>query len=132
MLNVLTRTALLAAVLMTTGGAYAADAPSPLRRTELQRSPLPGTNHVVITAQVEIDPAGKIALHTHPGVEVGYALAGTLILTVQGQAERTVRAGESFLIPANTPHGVVGGSTLYKGVHSYIVEADKPISIPVP
>lgn len=42
-------------------------------------------------------------VHSHPSEQAGYILSGRLRLTVGGQ-ERTVGAGDVYLIPAAAPH----------------------------
>src|SRR5205814_1634589 len=42
--------------------------------------------------------------HTHPGEEVGYILAGTVELAIEGRTPVVLQAGEGFLVPPRTPH----------------------------
>jgi len=42
--------------------------------------------------------------HTHPGLEIGYVLEGEVDLLVDGQPARHLKAGDSWQIPAGTPH----------------------------
>lgn len=121
-----------AAAAISIGAAYAADAPAAVRRVELQSSAVPGGKYVAKVMRVEIDPAGKLDLHTHPGDEVGVAVSGQLTLSVQGQPDRVVKPGESYLVKAGTPHAAHNAGTVgYIGVANYIVESDKPLSTPV-
>lgn len=121
-----------AAAVITFGAAYAADAPAPVRRIELQSSAVPGSKYVAKVMRVEIDPNGKLDLHTHPGDEVGVAVSGQLTLSIQGQPDRVVKAGESYIVKAGMPHAAHNaGTQIYVGVANYIVESDKPLSTPV-
>lgn len=51
----------------------------------------------------EFTPGGIAGRHTHPGEERGYVLEGTPEPPVEGQAPRTLHAGESFFVPAGEP-----------------------------
>src|SRR5450631_2353913 len=76
---------------------------STLKRTELQHSPssIPGREIVQVLTEI---PAGvESGWHTHPGEEVGYIVAGTVEMAIQGRPTRTLRAGDGFLIPPRTP-----------------------------
>ena len=43
--------------------------------------------------------------HAHPHVQASYIAAGTFEVTIDGLTE-TLSAGDSFIVPANTQHGV--------------------------
>jgi quercetin dioxygenase-like cupin family protein len=73
-------------------------------------------------------PGAAAGRHTHPGEVVGYVLEGTLTLEVQGQAALTLKAGDSFFIPAGSAHDVRNtGKAPAKVLATYIVEKGKPI-----
>src|SRR6476469_1772894 len=55
---------------------------------------------------VKAEPGQGPPLHTHPYVEVAFALEGSATITV-GDEEREVKAGGIVVIPANTPHRFV-------------------------
>ncbi len=58
-------------------------------------------------------------------------MEGEIELPVQGQATRTVKAGDGFQIPPNTPHA--GGKASDKKARvmiTYIVEKGKPLASP--
>jgi len=72
--------------------------------------------------------AGK---HTHPGEELGYVLEGTLLLEIEGAPARTLKAGDSFFVPAGKPHdGKNTGSGPAKVLATYIIEKGKPVASP--
>lgn len=54
---------------------------------------------------VEIKAGGKAPMHKHPHEQTGYLLQGTLKVTV-GQDEKTISAGEGYLVAPNIMHGV--------------------------
>jgi len=91
--------------------------------------PTPG--YVTIAMEVGIDPGATIARHTHPGIESSYVLEGELELPVQGQPTRTVKAGDAFQIPPETPHaGGKASNAKARLLVNYIVEKGKPLASP--
>jgi quercetin dioxygenase-like cupin family protein len=59
----------------------------------------------------------------HPGEEVGYIVAGTVQMMIQGQPTLTLRAGDPFLMPPRTPHNAVDvGPETGRMLSTYIVE----------
>jgi quercetin dioxygenase-like cupin family protein len=91
--------------------------------------PMPG--YVTINMEVEIDPGVTVARHTHPGIESSYVLEGGLELPIQGQPTRTVKAGDGFQVPAETPHaGGKPGDTKTRLAITYVVEKGKPLASP--
>src|SRR3712207_8583143 len=73
-----------------------------LKRTELQHvtSSIPGREIVQVLTQI---PAGVASgWHQHPGEEVGYIVAGTVQMEIEGRETLTLRAGDPFLIPPRT------------------------------
>jgi quercetin dioxygenase-like cupin family protein len=109
-------------------------APQPVRNL-LERhdlSGVPGKEVVIGTATL---PAGtSIGFHTHPGDEAGYVLKGTVILKIRGQADRTLKAGDSFFNARGAVHSLVapvegGGAT---AVSAWIIDKGQPLATPVP
>ena len=84
-----------------------------------------------VQVQAEFSPGAAAGKHTHPGEELGYILEGSLELLVEGQPPRTLKAGDSFFIPAGTVHdGKNVGSGAAKVFATYIVEKGKPVATP--
>lgn len=101
-------------------------------RTVLQRGDLSTPGHEVVTAVAEFQPGATVGMHTHPGEEVAYILEGTVLLEQQGKPAVTLKAGETFLIPPNTPHNATNKDTQRARVlANYIVEKGKPLATPV-
>jgi quercetin dioxygenase-like cupin family protein len=93
--------------------------------------PIPG--YVTLVAEVTIDPGTLVARHTHPGIESGYVVSGGIELPVQGQDTRTLKPGDGFQIPVETPHaGAKNGDTKTVIVSTYVVEKGKPLASPAP
>jgi quercetin dioxygenase-like cupin family protein len=100
-----------------------------LRRTELQHrsSSIPGREIVQVLTEI---PAGvESGWHMHPGEEVGYILAGTVEMQIQGQATLTLHAGDPFLMPPRTPHNALDlGPETGQMLSTYIVEVGEPLA----
>lgn len=101
------------------------------KRTVLQKTEFPD-KYSTILVLVDIDPGAVIARHTHPGVESSYMLEGEIELAVKGQPTRTLKAGDGFQIPPETPHGGRNGNKPSKVLVTYVVERDKPLATPAP
>jgi len=109
-------------------GLLYAQAPG-LKRTELQDRDLSIPGRHVVQARVEFEPGAGIGRHTHPGEEISVVLEGSLLLEVDGQPSRTVKAGEAFFIPAGVIHaGKNPGSGKGVVLATYVVEKGKPVA----
>src|SRR4051812_20810907 len=100
-----------------------------LRRREIQRvdSSIPGRTIVQVITEI---PSGVASgWHQHPGEEVGYILAGTVEMEVRGKPTQTLRAGDGFLMPPNTPHNATDvGEETGQMLSTYIVDPDAPLA----
>jgi quercetin dioxygenase-like cupin family protein len=100
-----------------------------LKRTELQHatSSIPGREIVQVLTEI---PAGvESGWHQHPGEEVGYILAGTVEMMIQGRPTLTLHTGDPFLMPPDTPHNALDiGPETGQMLSTYIVEAGQPIA----
>jgi quercetin dioxygenase-like cupin family protein len=107
---------------------------SPLKRTVLQTQPLtaaPGLEGVLVQAELAV--GGAAPRHTHPGEEFVYVIEGTGTFDLAGQPLRTIKAGDSFVIPPNTPHVATNTGTVpVKLLSTYIVPTGKPLATPAP
>ena len=100
-----------------------------LKRTELQHeaSSIPGREIVQVLTEI---PAGvESGWHQHPGEEVGYILAGTVQMEIQGKPTLTLHAGVGFLMPPHTPHNATDlGPDTGQMLSTYIVEVGQPLA----
>jgi quercetin dioxygenase-like cupin family protein len=100
-----------------------------LKRTELQHKPssIPGREIVQVLTEI---PAGVASgWHQHPGEEVGYILAGTVEMEIQGQPTLTLHTGTGFLMPPRTPHNATDlGPETGQMLSTYIVEMGEPLA----
>jgi quercetin dioxygenase-like cupin family protein len=91
--------------------------------------PMPG--YVTVNVEMEIEPGVMVARHTHPGIESGYLIEGGIDLPIQGQPTLTLKPGDGFQVPPDTPHaGAKNGNKKSKFAITYIVEKGKPLASP--
>jgi quercetin dioxygenase-like cupin family protein len=109
-------------------GAALAQAPAPIKRTPLQKFDVPGTNYETVIGIAEIAPNVNIGRHTHPGPESGYMLEGEMTLIVQGQPDKALKAGESYVVPPGAVHDAKTGPAGAKVIATYVVEKGKPLA----
>jgi quercetin dioxygenase-like cupin family protein len=90
-------------------------------------SSIPGREIVQVLTLI---PVGiESGWHTHPGEEVGYILAGTVEMMIQGRTTLTLHAGDGFLIPPSTPHNARDlGPGIGRMLSTYIVETGQPLA----
>jgi quercetin dioxygenase-like cupin family protein len=117
---------------VVTGVPAVAQQPEPVKRTVLQKNDFPGDKMSTLLVLIEIAPNFVIAKHTHPGLETGYVQDGQITLTVDGQPEKTFKAGDSYTNPAAAPHIAKTGPQGVKLIATFIVDKDKPLTAPAP
>jgi quercetin dioxygenase-like cupin family protein len=102
---------------------------STLKRTEIQHSPSSVPGRDIVQVLTEIPVGAESGWHTHPGEEVGYIVAGTVHMAIDGRPTLTLHAGDGFLIPPRTPHNArdIGPGTGLM-LSTYIVEAGEPLA----
>ena len=122
---ILVLTTLAAVTVASAAGAQ----PSAVHKTTLQDQPFPPPRYHTVTVRTVGDPAGLVAPHTHPGLEIGYVLEGRAVLKVAGQPPRSLAAGDSFAIPVRTVHSVQNaGPGALTMLSTYVVERGQPIA----
>jgi quercetin dioxygenase-like cupin family protein len=99
-----------------------------IKRTILQKVDVAGTAFESVVGVAEVPAGVMIGLHTHPGTEQGMVIEGELALAVDGQPEKTLKAGDSYTIPAGVPHDGKAGGSGVKGIATYVVEKGKPMA----
>jgi quercetin dioxygenase-like cupin family protein len=106
----------------------AAAGPAGVTRTDLQRHDLSAPGREAVQVRVDLAPGVAFGRHTHPGEEIIYVLAGTIVYDVEGKPPVTLKAGDVLFIPAGTVHAArsVGNETASE-LATYIVEKDKPL-----
>ena len=110
-------------------GALDAQQPPAFKRTPLQKQDLSVKDREAVQVLAEFAPGAAAGKHTHPGEELGYILEGTLVLEIQGKPPVTLKAGDSFFVPAGVVHdGKNVGKGSAKVLATYIVEKGKPVA----
>jgi quercetin dioxygenase-like cupin family protein len=99
-------------------------------RKVLSTEELPGGQYVVIQVAAEIAAGATVARHTHPGIESAVILEGEGTLQIDGHPDRVLKAGDSFQVPAVTPHGLKNGPGTMRIAGTYSVEKGKPLASP--
>lgn len=100
-----------------------------LKRTELQHSASSIPGREIVQVLTEIPVGVESGWHMHPGEEVGYILAGTVQMEIEGRPTLTLRAGDPFLMPPRTPHNATDlGPDTGQMLSTYIVEVEVPLA----
>ena len=126
------RSSLATALLVTAaiGISAVAIAQEAIVRTPLQKSDFPEA-HASHLMLITVAPGGVVAPHTHPGIEMGYVQEGEALMSIAGQPDRQLKAGDSYLVPAGTVHSAKNtGSTPIKIIGSFVVDKTKPLASP--
>jgi quercetin dioxygenase-like cupin family protein len=126
--------AILATSLVAVATAFAQQAApaDAIKRIPLQRFDVPGAGYETVIGIAEIAPSVSIGRHTHPGPESGYLLEGSFELIVEGQSPRSLKAGDSYQVPAGAPHDARSGPQGARVIATYVVEKGKPLASPAP
>lgn len=119
----------LIAVFVVVAGAGAQQ--SGFSRTVIQRGDLSTPGKEVVSAIAEFQPGATVGPHTHPGEEAGYLLEGSLVFEIAGKPTVTIKAGETFFVPANTVHDATNkGTSRTRVLATYIVDKGKGLAAP--
>ncbi len=124
--------ALIVPVLAPLSAQQAPIQPSPVKRTILQRSDVPGTNLEMIYAAVEIAPGFKAGRHFDPGVVMAQVTEGEFWFAPDGQPEKVYKAGESLTVPDRAIHNEGATDKGVKLSAVYVLEKGKPLASPAP
>ena len=77
----------------------------------------------------EIPVGVESGWHIHPGEEVGYILAGTVEMKIQGQPSLTCTPATRSSCRPGTPHNALDiGPDTGQMLSTYIVEAGQPLA----
>ena len=102
---------------------------SRLSRTELQHQPSSIAGRDIVQVLTVIPVGVESGWHIHPGEEVGYILAGTVTMMIEGKPSLDLHTGDPFLIPPRTPHNALDvGPDTGRMLSTYIVETDQPLA----
>lgn len=102
-----------------------------ITRTPLQKFDHPGAEHATHLMLITVAPGGVVAPHTHPGIEMGYVLDGEAVMSIAGRPDRTLKAGDSYAVPAGVVHSARStGTSPIRIVGTFVVEKAKPLASP--
>jgi quercetin dioxygenase-like cupin family protein len=122
----------IAAALVVAGTVAGAQAPT-FKRTVVLQSDLSTPGREVVQALVEFQPGGTPGRHSHAGEEVAYVIEGAISVEQADKPPVTVKAGQSFIIPAGQIHNAINTNPgVTKLLVTYIVEKGKPLATPAP
>jgi len=100
-----------------------------LKRTELQHSASSIPGREIVQVLTEIPVGVESGRHVHHGEEVGYIVAGTVEMRIQGQPTLILHVGDPFLMPPRTPHNALDlGPETGQMLSTYIVELSQPLA----
>jgi len=122
--------AVVSALVLGAASFAAAQEPPPIKRIPLQKFDVPGTSSETVVGIAEIAPNVLIGRHTHPGPESGYLLEGDMVLMVDGQPPKPLKAGESYQIPSGAIHDAKSGAGGAKVLAVYVVQKGQPLASP--
>jgi quercetin dioxygenase-like cupin family protein len=106
--------------------------PQTIKRTLLQKFDVPGSNYETVLGLAEIMPNANIGRHTHPGIEGGYLIEGEMVLMLEGQPPKNLKAGDSWQFAPGAVHDAKAGPAGAKVLAAYVVEKGKPLATPAP
>ncbi|MEW9807604.1 cupin domain-containing protein [Mesorhizobium sp. ZMM04-5] len=110
--------------------ALAEEAPTGIKRTPLQAIDFP-EGYRTVTGLAEVAPGHASGMHTHPGIETGYVLEGEVLMSVEGEPDRMLKAGDSYVVPSGAKHDVKSiGSVPAKAVSVFVVDKTNPLASP--
>ncbi|QDL96495.1 cupin domain-containing protein [Rhodopseudomonas palustris] len=125
----ISRHILVACALVAACGAAVAQQ-SGIKRTPLQKIEFPD-GYVTVSGLAELPPGGNIGRHTHPGIETGYLLEGEAVMSIDGEPDKHLKAGDSYVIPAGVVHDAkVHGDKGAKVMAVWVVDKTKPLATP--
>src|ERR1700749_5316680 len=78
-----------------------------LKRPEIQHAGSSIHGREIGQVLTEIPAGVESGWHKHPGEEVGYILAGTVEMRIEGKPTLTLHKGDGFLMTPNTPHNAL-------------------------
>jgi len=127
-LTAVARIAFATIVLALAGAATAQE----VKRTELKKADLTGTNMEILVAVMEIPPGAMVPRHMHKGEEVMRVLEGATVQTLEGKKEIRLEPETTSIFPRDVPHGgfKVVGETSLKLLTVHILDKGSPFSVP--
>lgn len=112
------------------GAPLYAQTPPTITRAILQKVDVPDGKYEVVLGLAALPAGVSIGKHTHPGIEQGTLIEGELVLSIDGQPDKTLKVGESWQIPSGAVHDAKAGAGGAKVIVSYTVQKGQPLASP--
>ena len=97
-----------------------------VKRTVLQKFDVANGKYEAVIELIELGPNAVMDRHSHSGPEAGYLLEGDMTIECDGKPAQRVKAGESYLLPADLVHVAKWGATGSKGIFMWVAEKGRP------
>lgn len=112
-----------------TGG----DHEMPAGSNEMLRAPLSGAPDLeVIISDVVIPAGAQVPRHYHPGEEFLYVIEGSATHVEEGQPDRPLNVGDSYVIAPRRIHEPIGGPEGARAIVFRVHVKDQPERVLVP
>ena len=109
------------------------DAQVGLNRKILLQQDLDIPGYETILAEAFVAVGGREGKHKHPGTLIGYILEGEMDLELEGHPTKSLKPGDSLLIPAGQVHeGINKGKVPIKALVTFVVKKGEPLTTSVP
>ncbi|ROM94539.1 cupin domain-containing protein [Pseudomonas brassicacearum] len=121
---------ILVGTMMAAHPTMATDTAPAAKETEtLQRIAVNGTNRELGMGISEFPPNAEKPRHRAIGPEIVYVIQGEIIVLIDGQLAKTVRAGESYQLAAKDVHTTKAGPSGAKTIASWVTIPGKQFNI---
>lgn len=87
--------------------------------------------HHLVMGDLVATPGMVIPRHRHSGEEFLYVIGGSGAVSIEGQPEVVLKAGQGVRIAPGAVHGGVAGSAGMRAVSSWVVVDGQPLRTPV-
>ena len=124
--------ALVAGVAIGAAGATAVLGQPQVERKLLGAIDVAGTDREAHIGTGDFPAGGMIGRHFHPGEELAFVAEGRVVLSVEGQADRLLQAGESYLVPRAVVHSARAEGGPARVVAVWVVDKGQPLATPAP
>jgi quercetin dioxygenase-like cupin family protein len=132
-MRIVTCAVLVGLAVVSSGHAQQPAASPSVSRNIVLKQDMAMAGHEGVVAVVDLPPGATEPRHTHPAEVFAYVLAGTSTIDVEGEATKTLKAGEAFHVAPGKVHSAKNpGSEPAKLVVVFIAEKGRPLSTPAP
>ncbi len=129
----MSRKAVIAA--LAVGIAIGAAATVAIGQSQIQRTMLGQiavTGNEAHLGRADFPTGGVIGRHTHPGEELAYVSQGAVVLSVDGQTDRLVVTGESYMVPRGVVHAARAAGGQANLIAVWVIDKGQPLAMPAP